>query len=130
MANETYLQDVIANVTFHAIAQSALSYSVGQQSFTVQFHNVSTPLSIVQVLCASTTPVLNTLNTVINEEYEPINSQIEYNLTMLFFNGSDDSDLRVMIYVTKLSGDLVNIFITFERTERFKAGPIITYETS
>lgn len=109
MNNDTELQDIVANVSHHAISQSAstVEYSVYPGSFHIYFYNVSGALFIRQSLCASTQPILSTLGIVISVESQVINAEIERELIDIFLNGNASTHMTVAMYLNQLCPHLL-----------------------
>lgn len=97
------LQNVIANITHFAIAQSAADYGVDGDSFAVDYHSVSSPLSIVHTIYADTRPILNVLLLVIGNEDAAISTEIETKIAARFVNGTVNEGMTVSIGFIVLS---------------------------
>ena len=78
------LQQIVVNVTHHAIAQSASNYGISRSEFRVDFYDVSGSMTIEQDLCAFTGPTMNILQSVIVNEGDEVT--IEENLCCTVLN--------------------------------------------
>lgn len=95
------LQDVITNLTHHAVAESAEKYGTNPNAFFVEFGSASGSLNIVETLCAFNDETLTVLAIVLENEEDEISLKIKERMLSLF-GSSDVNSVDVTISMIDL----------------------------
>ena len=89
-------QELMANITHEAIANSSIDYGIARDEFTVNFQNATGDLLMKFSLCTSSGQiVLTALNTVLEDERNSIEEAIKKGLVEEFSADSDSMTVSI-----------------------------------